>query len=299
MRVKRKPKQAGGNAGCGRAQVGGGGSSDGEENRGREAEAEPVQEPEPELLPQEQPVVAVAPESAAGGGSAGGAGAAAGGGAAGAADGGSTGPAEPVKPLEKPKPPEIIVLPAGPMLDKPRPAKLSGPQVVRVEAPEPLDRPQVPLQAALRRSRDSASDLCGQRRRRVARSSAVADKKGAKPPPQQHKDRTHGRRKEETDEDAVKKAKQHKSWRQRDIEERQARLTAAGGEGLRLRPTRRIASKAQREAATPGAAEENRPSANRSSSRICPSALAVKATDIIGKLDEAGHHGDRQSGDQQ
>ena len=33
-------------------------------------------------------------------------------------------------------------MPAGPMLDKPRPAKLSGPQIVRVEAPEPLDRPR-------------------------------------------------------------------------------------------------------------------------------------------------------------
>ena len=48
---------------------------------------------------------------------------------------------EPPKPVEKPKEP-IVVLPAGPMLDKPRPAKLSGPQVVRVEAPEPMDRPR-------------------------------------------------------------------------------------------------------------------------------------------------------------
>ena len=53
----------------------------------------------------------------------------------------------------EPKTPEIIVLPAGPMLDKPRPAKLSGPQVVRVEAPEPMDRPTLPVQAAPRCSR--------------------------------------------------------------------------------------------------------------------------------------------------
>jgi hypothetical protein len=80
-------------------------------------------------------------------------------------------------------------------------------------------------------------------------ASDAADKKGAKP--RGSKDRTHGRRKEEADEEAAKKSKLHKNWRQRDMEERQARLTAAGGEGLRLRPTRRIASKTSRESAAP------------------------------------------------
>jgi hypothetical protein len=138
-------------------------------------------------------------------------------------------------------------MPAGPMLDKPRPAKLSGPQVVRVEAPEPMDRPRPrskprydapvtqPLMYASKDGEESGR-------------TAVGDRKGVKA---HHKDRTHGRRKEEADEDAAKKAKLHKNWRQRDIEERQARLSAAGGEGLRLRPTRRITSKAAREAAAP------------------------------------------------
>jgi translation initiation factor IF-2 len=187
-----------------------------------------------------------------------------------------------VKPPEKPKPPEIVVMPAGPMLDKPRPAKLSGPQVVRVEAPEPMDRPRsrfkprydAPVtQPLMYGSKGGGESKVG-----------VIDKKGAKPQP--HKDRTHGRRKEETDEDA-KKAKQHKNWRQRDIEERQARLTAAGGEGLRLRPTRRIAAKTSREAAAPV-----RPKKVLISEPILvkdlSSALAVKATDIIGKLMQQG-----------
>jgi translation initiation factor IF-2 len=198
---------------------------------------------------------------------------------------------EPVKPPEKLKPPEIVVMPAGPMLDKPRPAKLTGPQIVRVEAPEPPDRPRSrfkprydapvtqPLIYAGRgsgavRSSSSASS---------APSSDAADKKGAK----HGKDRTHGRRKEETDEDAIKKAKLHKNWRQRDIEERQARLTAAGGEGLRLRPTRRIASKAAREAALPV-----RPKTIVVSEPILvkdlAGALAVKVTDVIGKLMKQG-----------
>ena len=117
------------------------------------------------------------------------------------------------------------------------------------------------------------------------RRQGETDKKGRSS--RSHKDRTHGRRKEEADEDAAKKAKQHKNWRQQDIEERQARLTAAGGEGLRLRPTRRIASKAPHEAAAPV-----RPKSVTVSEPILvkdlSSALAVKATDIIGKLMQQG-----------
>ena len=190
---------------------------------------------------------------------------------------------EPVK-VEKPKEPEIIVLPAGPMLHKPRPAKLTGPQVVRVEAPEPLGRPRPRFKphydAPVTRPLVYAGKGDG-----GAPPSGTADKKGSK---QQHKDRTHGRRKGETEEDTAKKAaKPHKNWRQQDIEERQARLTAAGGEGLRLRPTRRIASKAQREAAAPV-----RPKSVVISEPILvkdlAAALAVKVTDIIGKLMKQG-----------
>jgi len=39
--------------------------------------------------------------------------------------------------IEKPAEPEPIV-PAGPILEKPEPARLSGPKVVRVEKPEPI-----------------------------------------------------------------------------------------------------------------------------------------------------------------
>ncbi|MCX5644130.1 MAG: translation initiation factor IF-2 [Phycisphaerae bacterium] len=189
---------------------------------------------------------------------------------------------EPVE-VERPKEPEIIVLPAGPRLDKPRPPRLSGPQVVRVEAPEPPDRPRPRYKprydAPVTQPLVYASKGDGESK------AGVADKKGSKQ--QQHKDRTHGRRKEEADEEAAKKAKHLKSWRQQDIEERQARLTAAGGEGLRLRPTRRIASKAQREATAPV-----RPKKVTVSEPILvkdlAAALAVKVTDIIGKLMKQG-----------
>ncbi|OHB65333.1 MAG: hypothetical protein A2Y76_05185 [Planctomycetes bacterium RBG_13_60_9] len=183
-------------------------------------------------------------------------------------------PPEPAKPKE----PEIVVMPAGPMLDKPRPAKLSGPKIVRVEAPEPLDRPRSRFKPRYDAPVTEPLIYTGKKEDGEPRS-AVGEKKGTK---QRHKDRTHGRRKEETEEEA-KKAKLHKNWRQRDIEERQARLSAAGGEGLRLRPTRRIASKTAKEAAAPV-----RPKRIAISEPILvkdlSSALAVKATDIIGKL---------------
>jgi translation initiation factor IF-2 len=189
---------------------------------------------------------------------------------------------EPVK-VEKPKRPEIVVLPAGPMLHKPRPAKLSGPQVVRVEAPEPPDRPRPRYKP--RYDAPVTQPLVYAGKGDGESKAGVADKKGSKQ--QQHKDRTHGRRKEEADEEAAKKAKQLKSWRQQDIEERQARLTAAGGEGLRLRPTRRIASKAQREATAPV-----RPKKVTVSEPILvkdlAAVLAVKVTDVIGKLMQQG-----------
>jgi translation initiation factor IF-2 len=191
-------------------------------------------------------------------------------------------PKEEKKPVEVKPEPEIEIKPAGPMLEKPTPAKLSGPQIVRVEAPEVLDRPRPksrprydrtvtePLMYDTKEGDDSSK-------------SGAAGKKGVK----RSKDRTHGRRKEDTDEDALKKAKLRTKWRQRDIEERQARLSAAGGEGLRLRPIRKITSKAQREAAGP--ARPKRVAVNEPITvKELSSALGVKAADIMGKLIQQG-----------
>jgi translation initiation factor IF-2 len=114
-------------------------------------------------------------------------------------------------------------------------------------------------------------------------ATGVGGGKGGK-----RKDRTHGRRKDDgVDEEDVKKSKLRTKWRQRDIEERQARLSAAGGEGLRVRPVRKIASKAQREAAGPARPKKvvvNEPITIKDLS----SALGVKAADIMGKLIQQG-----------
>ena len=187
-------------------------------------------------------------------------------------------PGEPAKEAE-PAEPEPI-LPAGPILEKPEPARLSGPQVVRVEAPEPLRPPKrkrkydapvtEPLMYDKLEEEQSVLDL-------------TEDKKLA---PERSKERTHGRRRDERGVEAERRLKFSK-WRQRDIEERQARLDAAGGESLRLRPVRKIATKSR-----VGVGELVRPKKAIITEPITvkdlSSVLAVKSADIIRKLMQQG-----------
>jgi translation initiation factor IF-2 len=156
-------------------------------------------------------------------------------------------PAEPVippPPAEPPKPPEPI-MPAGPMLEKPKPAKLSGPRVVRVEAPEPVRerpvraRPKPPVGRPPARPRFDepiTEPLMPEVR------EGIKGKKGGK-------DRTHGRRHATLEEEAAAKKAKLLKWRERDMEERRLRLEAAGGESLRMRPVRKIESKHHSETA--------------------------------------------------
>ncbi|MCK4292818.1 MAG: translation initiation factor IF-2 [Planctomycetes bacterium] len=187
----------------------------------------------------------------------------------------------PVIIVEEPKEPEPI-LPAGPILEKPEPAKLSGPQVVRIEAPEPVRRPRpkprvrydAPVTEPLMYKEDDES-------------GKLAVAKDKKRPAKRSKERTHGRRRDERGFEDARRPKVSTRWRQRDIEERRARLDAAGGEGLRLRPMRRIVTKSEREAAVRG-----RPKKVLVSEPITvkdlSAALAIKASEIIGKLMQQG-----------
>ena len=145
-------------------------------------------------------------------------------------------PAAPVVVEPPPKPKPEPILPAGPMLGKPTPAKLQGPRVVRIEAPEPLrslrprfkpryDSPVTqPLMAG--GEADKTDRAAGKGKKTVAKKGKEKGRAG------------------ETADDAARTPKVKLKWRQRDIEERQARLDAASGEGLRLRPSRKIATKA-------------------------------------------------------
>jgi translation initiation factor IF-2 len=172
-----------------------------------------------------------------------------------------------------PKEPEPIK-PAGPILEKPAPARLTGPDVVRVEKPEPLRRPRP------RRSEPVTEPLIYSKQDGDALQVPVgSDVVG---PASRHKERTRGRRQDDKQVRAPKKFKFGR-LRQRDIEERQARLDAAGGEGLRLRPTRRIAAKLRA-----GVAVSAKPTKVVVSEPITvkalSAALAVKTGEIISKL---------------
>jgi translation initiation factor IF-2 len=184
------------------------------------------------------------------------------------------------EPSEKPeeKEPEPV-LPAGPMLEKPKPAKLSGPKVIRVEAPEPTESPRPRPKP---RPRPRYDEPATEPLMYSEEEETSTKRKGR--PAKRHKERTYGRRRDKEDGEALKKPKSSR-WRQRDIEERQARLDAARGEGPRLRPTRKIISKSRL-----GAAEVGRPEKAVISEPITvkdlSAVLAVKTADIIGKLIE-------------
>ncbi|MHC4462427.1 MAG: translation initiation factor IF-2 [Planctomycetota bacterium] len=173
------------------------------------------------------------------------------------------------------------ILPAGPILEKPEPARLSGPEVVRIEAPEPLRRPRprprakynAPVTEPLMYSKEEQERLI------------PPLSKEKKQSPGRYKERTHGRRREEQDAETARKSKFISKWRQRDIEERRARLDAAGGEGLRLRPTRKIATKSKREVAVP--VRPNKAFINEPITvKDLSATLAIKSVDIIRKLME-------------
>jgi translation initiation factor IF-2 len=173
--------------------------------------------------------------------------------------------------------PEIIT-PAGPMLEKPEPAKLSGPTVVRVEKPEPL---KIPRPKPKRRYDEPITEPLISDEDQLDLPFATKGKKRAS---RLHK-KMHPRRKLDYEAAPPLKGK----WRQRDIEERQARLEAAGGKGLRARPMRKIATKPK------SVAEIIAPSRPEKATISQPiilkdlsAALAVKASDIITKLLQQG-----------
>jgi translation initiation factor IF-2 len=181
-----------------------------------------------------------------------------------------------VEPPPKPEP----VVPAGPMLEKPAPAILTGPQVVRIEAPEPAPQIRRPRPKP-RHDMPVTSPLMSFDKKE---ESDTATKTGAATA-KKSKERTHGRRRTEYDAEAVKKTKLITQRREKDLEERRARLDAAGGEGIRLRPLRKLASKMHPDASQapvvkPTSASITEPITVKS----LAAALAVKISDVIAKL---------------
>lgn len=192
-------------------------------------------------------------------------------------------PVDEVPEVEEEPEPEPIV-PAGPIMEKPEPAKLSGPKVVRVEAPEPVRQPRPRPKFKSRFDAPVTEPLMYDQNR---------DESGVKGKDKGHvhkrgKERTHGRRRDEKDVEVTRKTKVSSKWRQRDIEERQARLNAAGGEGLRLRPVRKIAAKSQLKATSRPARPKEAFISEPITVRDLSAVLGIKSSDIIVKLMQQG-----------
>jgi len=186
------------------------------------------------------------------------------------------------KKSEKPKPEPIV--PAGPMLEKPEPAQLSGPQVIRVEAPEPLEPPPRPKPKA-KYGAPVTEPLFPEEPDKEQTTTTAA--KGKKQVSKRHDERTHGRRRNEPNVEAERRLRFASQRRQRDMQERRARLDAAGGERLRLRPIRKITTKTPHAATTavrPAKIAVSEPITIKDLSAV----LAVKSSELITRLMQQG-----------
>ncbi len=196
--------------------------------------------------------------------------------------------AEKPAPTEEPQPPQAEpepITPAGPMLEKPAPAKLSGPQVVRVEKPEPIPATRRPRPKP-RHGMPVTEPLMGFDSDEE-KITPIKDKEKHRPA-KHSKERTHGRRRTEYDADTAKKTRLVSQRRERDLEERRARLDAASSEGLRLRPTRRISSKTRMETTAAAAKPTKATVTEPITVKNLAAALTVKVSDIIAKLIQQG-----------
>jgi translation initiation factor IF-2 len=183
--------------------------------------------------------------------------------------------AEKVKPKPKPEP----IVPAGPILKKPKPAELKGPKVVRVEPVEPLKAPprraRPPSRPPKPKYDEPISEPLVPEGLEIGSGGKV--KHGTK-------DKTRGRRRDyDIDGETRRQRTGFRKMRARDLEERQARLAAARGESLRSRPSRRIETKPSGEMLQierPEKATLSEPITVKNLS----AALVAKTNEIIAKL---------------
>ncbi|MBN1787811.1 MAG: translation initiation factor IF-2 [Sedimentisphaerales bacterium] len=190
-----------------------------------------------------------------------------------------TEPARPrveLKP-ELPKPPKSVA-PAGPKLKKPKPAKLSGPRVIRVEEPEQIERPRPKTKSSKPSYLKEASEPL---------LASAPETMNLRPHGGKSKSKTHGRKHEDyAEEEPNRHKKVGRKLRSRDIEERRARLSAASGEGMRLRPVRKIETKRSKAEETTKIKPEKAYISEPIIVKDLSAALAVKTTEIIEKLIE-------------
>ncbi len=192
---------------------------------------------------------------------------------------GSEPESEPTKPDIKPAGPQLV----------PRPAKLQGPRIVRIEAAEHMDRPRrrqspTPMGVGPRivspGAPTPATTTTPRRGGGVAPAKDADDdkKKGKRRSPRRRSGT--GRSAEGVTTDGLQE------WRERDLQERSARLAAAAGGGLR-RHRASVARKGGghvRATVKVGKVEIDEPISVKSLS----AATGLKAAEIIRKLMETG-----------
>ena len=183
-----------------------------------------------------------------------------------------------------PLPPEPIK-PAGPQLHKPRPAKLTGPTVIRVEKVE-VEKPRHPKTKPAPRT--GRYDQPTTEPLMLTAEKPVKGKKGGAKEKIRGK---HGGPPESDEKSGVKPGVGplgSKRMRSKDMEERQARLAAARGETLRSRPVRRIETKTADDVhlpvERPGKAVISEPITIKELS----AAIAVRMPELIARLMRMG-----------
>jgi translation initiation factor IF-2 len=188
-------------------------------------------------------------------------------------------------PKKRPAKPEPVV-PAGPKLEKPEPAKLTGPRVVRIEKPEVTARPPRPkIKPKPPRPRYDEPVT-----EPLIYDEQLQSKLGLKGKKAQKaaKSKVRGRQSGVEDEELTKRPRLIRKLRQRDIEERRARLEAAGAESLRLRPSRKIETGKRPELAAVPARPEKVTITSPITAKDLSAALGAKTSEIITRLMQQG-----------
>ncbi|HSV26867.1 MAG TPA: translation initiation factor IF-2, partial [Sedimentisphaerales bacterium] len=192
--------------------------------------------------------------------------------------------AEPV--VKESEPEEEIILPAGPMLEKPAPAQLSGPRVVGFEKLEEVHlKPPRTLRPGPARPLNRGGPVITP----PAAPGAVGASKPGKGKETKGRAKTHGRHKDAVVDDETQVVKGGRRRGQKDLDERRARLDAAEGERMRLRPVRKIMMDRKGEVVQAGQAKPEKV-------KITPpiivrnlaAAMNVKVTDVIAQLMKQG-----------
>jgi len=190
---------------------------------------------------------------------------------------------------QPPEPAKPGIMPAGPQL-VPRPAKLRGPRIVRVEAPEHMEPPRrrqpTPTRVGPRIVRPGVPDEPTPTT--AGRGPTTTKGKGKDTDDDKKKGKRRSpRRRAGTGRSAEGGATDGgQEWRERDLQERSARLAAAAGGGLR-RHRASVARKGGglvRPTVKVGKVEIDEPISVKSLS----AATGLKATEIIRKLMETG-----------